>query len=151
MSFLLAVGYLGLLPRFFNKTVGAIKMRHILVVEDNDLTADLLAEMLSELGCTVEIASTGKAFLDKYQKAPAKYNLIFMDGHLPDVFGTEPTKQVRRWEADNLVQKPVSIIGLTAHIHPPILHKMRLSGMNEVFSKPISYVQLQGILEKYMK
>ena len=127
-----------------------MNMRHILVVEDNDLTADLLAEMLIELGCTVEIASTGKVFLDKYQKAPEKYNLIFMDGHLPDVFGTEPTRQVRRWEADTNGQH-IPIIGLTAHIHPPILDKMRLSGMNEVFSKPISYEQLEGILKTYLE
>lgn len=67
--------------------------RRILVVEDHDDIAQLLALHLRDLGCDVSVAADGADGLD--QTAGNDFHLIILDLMLPDMDGLELCRRVR--------------------------------------------------------
>ncbi|MGG6265992.1 response regulator [Leptolyngbya sp. AN03gr2] len=79
----------------------------ILVIEDDELTAQALTTVLTTHHYVVEIAETGKAglaLLDSFE-----YDLLILDVGLPDLSGIEVCQQIR----SNSIQLPILL--LTAH------------------------------------
>jgi two-component system response regulator RegX3 len=80
-------------------------MSRILVVEDEESLAEAISFLLSREGFDVEIASTGPAALELFDRTGA--DLILLDLMLPGLSGTEVCRQIRAKSA-------VPIIMLTA-------------------------------------
>jgi two-component system response regulator RegX3 len=80
-------------------------MAKILVVEDEESLAEAISFLLSKEGFEVEIAATGPAAIDAFDKGGA--DLILLDLMLPGLSGTEVCRQIRAKSA-------VPIIMLTA-------------------------------------
>jgi two-component system response regulator RegX3 len=80
-------------------------MTRILVVEDEESLAEAISFLLSKEGFEVEIAATGPAAIDAFDKGGA--DLILLDLMLPGLSGTEVCRQIRAKSA-------VPIIMLTA-------------------------------------
>lgn len=80
-------------------------MSRILVVEDEESLAEAISFLLSKEGFDVEIASTGPAAIELFEKTGA--DLILLDLMLPGLSGTEVCRQIR-------AKSPVPIIMLTA-------------------------------------
>jgi DNA-binding response OmpR family regulator len=66
----------------------------ILIVEDHEPTAMLLAALLMRAGCTVEIASNGTKAMQLAQKG--RFQLITLDVDLPDMSGFEIFGRLRQ-------------------------------------------------------
>lgn len=101
----------------------------ILVVEDNQIAAVMVEQLLRELGCVVLVAENGKQAL--YLVKNNSFDLIFMDVGLPDISGIEVTRQIRQHN------NQIKIIGLTAHVDEKDHQYCLEAGMNEVFTKPL--------------
>lgn len=72
----------------------------ILLTEDNDLNAEIAAELLQEEGCTVDRAKDGVECVDMLEKAAnGTYQLVLMDIQMPVMNGYDATKKIRRMEA----------------------------------------------------
>jgi len=115
----------------------------VLLVEDHFLVAYTNQFYLREIGCAVDIATTGQAALD--QVAQKHFDLIFMDIGLPDREGTEVTKELRQsgWKGP--------IIGLTGHAKNPEYRTSCFEvGMNEVIGKPAEEEQLESLLKHWV-
>ena len=80
-------------------------MAKILVVEDEESLAEAISFLLSKEGFEVEMAATGPAAIEAFDKAGA--DLILLDLMLPGLSGTEVCRQIRTKSA-------VPIIMLTA-------------------------------------
>lgn len=80
-------------------------MSRILVVEDEETLAEAISFLLSKEGFEVEIAETGPAAIEAFDKNGA--DLILLDLMLPGLSGTEVCRQIRAKSA-------VPIIMLTA-------------------------------------
>ena len=80
-------------------------MVKILVVEDEESLAEAISFLLSKEGFEVEMAATGPAAIEAFDKAGA--DLILLDLMLPGLSGTEVCRQIRTKSA-------VPIIMLTA-------------------------------------
>ena len=80
-------------------------MAKILVVEDEESLAEAISFLLSKEGFEVEIAATGPAAIESFDKGGA--DLILLDLMLPGLSGTEVCRQIRTKSA-------VPIIMLTA-------------------------------------
>ncbi len=80
-------------------------MAKILVVEDEESLAEAISFLLSKEGFEVEMAATGLAAIEAFDKAGA--DLILLDLMLPGLSGTEVCRQIRTKSA-------VPIIMLTA-------------------------------------
>jgi CheY-like chemotaxis protein len=77
-----------------------------------------------------------------------KFDLIITDFGLPGLSGIDLTSKIRTFEKEK--QIPLTpIIGLTAYREEKIKQACRQSGMNEVFTKPMTVELLSMIKKKY--
>ena len=99
--------------------------------------------MLEEIGCTTDIASSGREALEMFKKKA--YDLIFMDVGLPDMDGLEVTREIRRLEKGKL---HLPIIALTAHVLEEDRINCINAGADDILEKPILQTKLYEIIEK---
>ncbi|HEX8129140.1 MAG TPA: response regulator [Pyrinomonadaceae bacterium] len=85
-------------------------MPHILLVEDTEMVADAVREMLEAEGWHVETCADGSLALGLIQSA-AHYDLLLLDNELPRLNGLELTKRARRLE--HRKQTPIIMISAT--------------------------------------
>ena len=84
-------------------------MTHILLIEDNDQTRDVLSHRLARRGFEVSGAATGRTGVER--AGALRPDLILMDVSLPEMSGFEAT---RRLKADPATGH-IPVIFLTAH------------------------------------
>lgn len=118
---------------------------YILLVEDNEIARHMIESIASKAGCRFISASDGEQALALAQST--RFDLILTDVGLPGISGHELTRRIRKEEAV-LNNAPVPIVGLTAHARSN--EKSLKSGMNSVFTKPISLLTLQKILNQFV-
>lgn len=119
--------------------------RKILIIEDNLINQAVLRNYLQMLGLDVDIAENG---LIGYQRCfDTKYDLIFMDIHMPVMDGYEATQKIRSSESDN---SNTVIVAVTTGDLPEDRDKCLANGMNEYLSKPINFELLKTLLNTFL-
>jgi two-component system, OmpR family, aerobic respiration control sensor histidine kinase ArcB len=118
---------------------------YILLVEDDPLAQKIAKYIFEELGCQVEIATTGNLAVEKAKEH--KYSLVLMDIGLPDISGYEAAKKIKA--SDKNVGKFTPIIALTAHADVQNKQQCFMSGMEDVLAKPIRPITARSLIEKY--
>lgn len=122
--------------------------KRILLVEDNDLNAEIAIELLSEPGLIVDWAKNGVEGVEAIEKAPANYyTLILMDIQMPIMNGYLASQKIRK--LDDPKKASIPIIAMTANAFSEDKQKALESGMNEHVAKPIDMNTLIPILIKY--
>jgi PAS domain S-box-containing protein len=121
------------------------KQSRILVVEDNDIAARVITNLLAGMDCQVDVADKGK--LAVHMADENRYDLIFMDIGLPDIDGYEVTKRIRLSE---LHKAHVPIIALTAHMDEDNKQHCIGIGMNAVLTKPLGKEKAEDILNSFV-
>ena len=121
----------------------------ILLTEDNDLNAEIAAELLQEEGCTVERAKDGVECVDMLEKAGnGTYQLILMDIQMPVMNGYDAAKKIRRMEDPQKADIP--IIAMTANAFSEDKQAALDAGMNDHVAKPINMNVLVPTIRKYL-
>jgi len=118
--------------------------KHILLVEDNEMNADMLMRRLSRKGYRVSLAIDGLEGLKKTRDLQPE--LVLMDMSLPEVDGWEAT---RRLKADPSTRK-IPIIALTAHAMSEDRQKALDAGCDEYDTKPVELRRLLRKIEALM-
>lgn len=108
----------------------------ILLVEDNEVNADMLTRRLTRRGYTVLLARDGKAAVR--MAGDERPDLILMDMSLPEIDGWEATRQVKA----NPPSAHIPIIALTAHAMVSDRERALAAGCDEFETKPIELNQL---------
>lgn len=107
----------------------------LLVVEDNEMNADMLVRRLQRKGFATVLARDGvEAVQLAMQRYPA---LILMDLSLPLMDGYEATRKIRQ-----TVKHPVPIIALTAHAMADDREKALAAGCDDYETKPVNFPRL---------
>ena len=114
-------------------------------MEDSDIAASVVINMLSAMNCKVDLADKGKLAVQLAGKN--LYDLIFMDIGLPDIDGYEVTKRIRLNEFN---KEHVPIIALTAHVDEENKKHCISIGMNAVLSKPLKKENAEDILNSFI-
>lgn len=115
--------------------------KRILVVEDNELNAEIAIEMLKEMEFIVEHAYNGKECLDMLDKAPADYyDIILMDIQMPVMDGYEATRAIR--SLYDGVKARIPILAMTANAFAEDKIQAFRCGMNAHIAKPIDVAEL---------
>ncbi len=117
----------------------------VLVVEDNAINQEVIGGMLAMYAITPTFAGNGKMAVDILSKQ--KFDLVFMDIHMPEMGGVEATQLVRH--SDSLNQQ-VPIVALTADTDNESLATFLESGMNGHLAKPIELHTLASSLKKWL-
>ena len=120
-----------------------------LLVEDNELNAEIAAEILEETGMQVEHVWDGVQAVEVVTSAEdGKYDLIFMDIQMPKMNGNDATRAIRASKRPYC--KTVPIIAMTANAFAEDVQAARTAGMNEHIAKPIDLNALARVLDKWI-
>ena len=119
--------------------------KHILIVEDIDLNADLLADLLELEDVTSERAENGRVAVETFSQAlPGHFDAILMDLRMPVMGGLEAARAIRALPRDDA--RTVPIIALTANAFEEDVRQSLEAGMNAHLSKPVDTDQLYDTL-----
>ena len=121
--------------------------KHILLVEDNELNAEIGIELLNTFKVIIDLAKNGEECIKILEKMPeGYYDLILMDIQMPIMDGYEATKIIRSFNNKNA---QIPIIAMTANaFEEDRKHALQL-GMNEHLAKPVDIEKLKDVLTKY--
>lgn len=115
----------------------------LLVVEDNEMNADMLIRRLQRKGFTTAWAVNGVQALDMLEKL--KPALILMDLSLPEMDGYQATRIIKRgpWH-------DIPVIALTAHALLEDQQKALAAGCDDYEIKPINFPQLLSKIHNHL-
>ena len=109
---------------------------HVLIVEDIDLNAEMLTDLLELEDITSERAKNGQIAVDMFSQNPADhFDAILMDLRMPVMDGISATKTIRAMDRPDAAKIP--IIALTANAFEEDVRQTLEAGMNAHLSKPI--------------
>ncbi len=120
-----------------------------LLVEDNELNAEIAGEILGMMGITVEYADNGRKALDLMTaRGEGYYNIIFMDIQMPVMNGYDAARAIRALPRQDA--KNIPIIAMTANAFSEDAFAAKQAGMNEHIAKPIDLNQLLKTLNYWL-
>ena len=121
----------------------------VLLVEDNELNAEIATEILKMTGLTVERVSDGIEAVDRMTECEdGRYDMIFMDIQMPRMNGYDATRAIRAMDRNDCRQVP--IVAMTANAFAEDVHAAKTVGMNEHIAKPLDLHVLAKILKKWI-
>lgn len=124
--------------------------KRVLLVEDNELNAEIAGEILGMAGLTVDYAENGKEALDIMSSVPDDYyDIVFMDIQMPVMNGYDATAAIRTLSRN--YTKRVPIIAMTANAFREDIDAARSAGMNQHMAKPLDFNQLMETLNRWLK
>lgn len=119
--------------------------KRILLVEDNDLNAEIAQTILAGTGMTVDRACDGIQCVDVLKGSePGYYDMVLMDIQMPNMDGYEATRIIRQFEDKRLSEIP--IIAMTANAFAEDRKQAFDAGMNGHIAKPINAEDLKMTL-----
>jgi PAS domain S-box-containing protein len=118
------------LPAELLKTTNTPALR-ILVAEDNIVNQRVSVRILKNLGYNADIAANGQEVIEAVNRQP--YDLIFMDGQMPELDGYETTRRLR---ADPR-HRNLHIVAMTANAMHGDRERCLEAGMDDYISKPV--------------
>ncbi len=120
--------------------------KKVLLVEDNDLNAEIAMELLQTIGLTVDLAENGEIAVQKFEASDQnEYFVIFMDMQMPVMNGIEATKKIR---GSKRTDKDVLIFAMTANTSERDRKICEEAGMNGYISKPINLKDIEITLKE---
>ena len=126
------------------------KDRRILVVDDDDLSREILVESLRSEGFIVEEAIDGSFAIEKLRDAASgTYELVIIDLQMPVMDGYETTKIIRRFSDEKVASIP--IVALTADAFPEEKSKAFACGVNAYLVKPVDIPSLLKVLMLFFR
>lgn len=119
----------------------ALQGLRVLLVEDNDLNAEIAQFTLSRAGAVVTHAKDGESAVETFAaSAPHEYDVVLMDIMMPGIDGLEATRQIRALDREDAATTP--IIAVSANAFADDRRLSREAGMNAHLSKPVSSQEL---------
>lgn len=117
----------------------------ILVVDDNQVSREILTEMLSYFHVDVSTAENGGSALDMLRNAGDKaYDLVLIDWRMPGMNGDEVTRRIR---SDTAIRSQPRIVMVTAYGREDVIRFAEQAGVDGFLIKPVSpSALLDGIL-----
>lgn len=121
----------------------------ILVVDDNQITTEILSKILSDYGCLVETASGGYQAIKKVKQANAagqQFDVVLMDWRMPDIDGLQTAEMLKNSGTGSYT--PL-VVMLTAYGHEVIAESQHINNVPFVnfLTKPVtSQVLVEAVL-----
>lgn len=121
--------------------VDAVRGLRVLLVEDNDLNAEIAQFTLDRAGAVVTHAKDGESAVETFAASePYEYDVVLMDIMMPGIDGLEATRQIRALDREDATTTP--IIAVSANAFADDRRLSREAGMNAHLSKPVSAQEL---------
>ncbi|WP_019142637.1 response regulator [Noviherbaspirillum massiliense] len=116
----------------------------ILIIEDNRDLALLFRNLVQAMGCTAEVAWSGRSGLELAEKTAP--DIIFCDISLPgEKTGFDVARAIR-------AHKDLAgtwLVAVTGHEDPAMHERALNAGFNRVFIKPVKFAQMHEVLTEF--
>ena len=112
-------------------------MKKILIVEDDEVIREGLAEALHSAGFTFDEAEHGRQAVAL--ALANDYDVIFMDIEMPFLDGIEATQQIRKAKGPHW---PPRIVAMTARDYSMTAVTLAVSGFDDFVQKPFTVAEL---------
>jgi CheY-like chemotaxis protein/anti-sigma regulatory factor (Ser/Thr protein kinase) len=114
----------------------------VLVIDDEQVVRETLAEMLAELDHKVVTADCGRDALEKL--ARAEFDLVFTDLAMPEMDGWETAREIRKHRPELPV---VLVTGYGATAQPP---SGEVDLVADIIGKPFDFDQVTGTIARVL-
>ena len=134
-------------PDKVNKQTSETKIDglNLLLVEDNELNAEIAETLLSDEGAVVTVAKDGLQAVNIFKEKPeGSFDAILMDIMMPVMDGLTATKKIRTLNHPDA--KKIPIIAMTANAFKEDKEKCLAAGMNAHLAKPIEIENVKKVL-----
>ncbi|MDD5832052.1 MAG: response regulator [Clostridiales bacterium] len=126
-----------------------LKGKRALLVEDNDLNAEIASELLGMTGIDVERAADGIKAVDMMTECQdGYYDIIFMDIQMPRMNGYDASRAIRSMNRSYCSKIP--IIAMTANAFAEDVQAAKTVGMNEHIAKPLDLNAMAKVLKRWL-
>jgi CheY-like chemotaxis protein len=112
----------------------------VVVVDDNEDNAELLAALIEEYGHRVRVAGDGSSALELLEKELPE--LVILDLELPDMEGFDVAIQMRQRFGDGF-----RIAACTGHSGAAMRERARECGIDSFMAKPLHATELEVLLD----
>jgi PAS domain S-box-containing protein len=126
--------------------------RTILVVEDNTVNQEVMAQMLRRLGCEVRLA--GSALEGLRALCESRFDLVLMDIQMPGMDGIEALRWFRKGPGGRFAFRSgprTPVVAVTANALTGDRERLLGMGFDDYLSKPFRQSQLQAMLSQHFK
>jgi len=120
----------------------------VLVVEDNETNQRVILMMLGRLGIKAALATDGKHAVAQFQKQ--RFDLVFMDFHMPEMDGFDATMHIRKLEAEHGWRR-TPVIAMTASVMTEDRERAMNVGMDDIVPKPVRQANLIQALSHWLQ
>ncbi len=117
-----------------------MKQYQLLIVDDEQRFADMLAKRLHLRGCHCDVCYNGQQALDLVKLKT--FFLILLDLHLPDIYGTEVLTRIK------VISATTPVIILTGHGTEEDRRACLQQGAYAFMHKPLGIDELMAILAR---
>ena len=125
--------------------IHTIKGTRILLVEDNELNAEIAKTVLEDDGALVTRVGDGQQAVELFKEKPTgTFDAILMDLMMPVMDGYTATRKIRELERSDA--KTVPIIAMTANAFDEDRKRSREAGMNGHLAKPLNIQDIIGTI-----
>ena len=129
-----------------SSAIHTIKGKRILLVEDNELNAEIAKTVLEDVGALITRAENGQQALELFKEKPAgTFDVILMDLMMPVMDGYTATRKIRELERSDA--KTVPIIAMTANAFQEDAEKCIAVGMNAHLAKPLDTEKMKKTIK----
>lgn len=123
--------------------------KRFLVVEDNDINAEILCELLGMFGAESVLRMDGRQAVQAFEEAPpGEYDAILMDIQMPVMNGYEASAHIR--QTDRPDARSIPIVAMTANAFAEDVQASLEAGMTAHVAKPIDIDILRMTLHKVL-
>ncbi len=120
---------------------------HALLVEDNDLNAEIAEFLLTDAGVQVTRAADGQEAVDVFRASePGTFGVVLMDLMMPVMDGYEATRQIKALDRPDAAAVPV--VAMTANAFAEDRRLAREAGMVAHVTKPFEVERLLNLLSR---
>ena len=126
--------------------IHTIKGTRILLVEDNELNAEIAKTVLEDVGALVTRVEDGQQAVELFKEKPAgTFDAILMDLMMPVMDGYTATRKIRELERSDA--KTIPIIAMTANAFQEDAEKCIAVGMNAHLAKPLDIEKMKKTIK----
>jgi len=119
--------------------------RRFLLCEDNDINAEIAAELLKNVSAASDRAADGEIGLERFiTSPPGTYDAILMDVRMPRMDGIAAAAAIRGLDRPDA--RTVPIIALTANAFEEDRERCLSAGMDAHIAKPIDPEKLYAVI-----
>ncbi len=118
----------------------------VLVADDSAVNREVIVQALRILHITPDVVENGLQALSRAKTK--KYDLILMDGSMPEMDGFTSARLIREDESARRI-KPVPIVALTAHVAGDAADAWKDCGMNARVLKPFTMEALTNCIAEW--